>query len=70
MTELTIGDQVQIITLPPYLKTATPIPSLRSAAVLQVGEVGTVCDQRPGGYWSIRFASGTYLIDRQYFERC
>jgi Protein of unknown function (DUF3148) len=70
MTEFAIGDQVRIVALPPYLKTAGPMPSLQSSTRLPVGTVGTVCDRRPGGYWGIRFPGGTYLLDSQYLERC
>ena len=70
MTEFSIGEQVRLVARPPYLKTADPIPSLQSSALLPVGAVGTVCDRRPGGYWGIRFPAGTYLLDGQYLERC
>lgn len=66
--EFTIGATVRVVTLPPYVKTADPMPMLRPPDVIQVGEVGTVIDRRPGGYWSVRFAKGTYLLDSQYLE--
>jgi Protein of unknown function (DUF3148) len=66
MTEFCIGDQIRVVALPAYLKTAEPLPSLKSSAVLSVGELGTVVDRRPGGYWSVRFASGAYLLESQY----
>jgi Protein of unknown function (DUF3148) len=29
-----------------------------------------VVDRRPGNYWAVRFARGTYLLDTQYLEDC
>jgi len=63
------GDRVRVIQLPPYVKTAEPMPMLRPPDVLQVGEEGVVLDQHPGGYWSVRFTRGAFLIDHQYVER-
>lgn len=68
MKEFTIGEKVRLISLPPYLKTADPMPMLRPADLLQVGEEGTVLDRRPGGYWGIRFLQGAFLLDDQYLE--
>ena len=61
-----VGDQVRLVALPPYLKTADPMPMLRPPDLLQVGDVGLVMDRRPGGYWGIRFDRGTFLVDSQY----
>lgn len=61
-----VGDRVQLVALPPYLKTADPMPMLRSPDLLQVGDVGLVLDRRPGGYWGVRFDRGAFLIDSQY----
>ena len=66
--ELTIGDRVRLIALPPYVKTAEPLPMLRPASVLGLGEEGVVLGRKPGGFWSVRFASGAYLLDDQYLE--
>jgi hypothetical protein len=66
--EFTIGSKVRVVTLPPYLKTADPMPMLRPADIIQVGEEGIVLDRRPGGYWGIRFAKGAFLLDSQYIE--
>jgi Protein of unknown function (DUF3148) len=65
---LLAGDRVRVTTLPPYVKTADPMPMLRSPNVIQIGEEGIVMDCRPGGYWSVRFAGGTFLIERQHLE--
>jgi hypothetical protein len=66
--ELKVGNKVRVVTLPPYVKTAEPMPMLRPATVLQLGEEGTILESRPGGYWSVRFSKGAFLIDSQYIE--
>lgn len=63
-----IGSKVRVVTLPPYVKTADPMPMLRPPDVISVGEEGTVIDRRPGGYWGVRFARGTFLMDSQYIK--
>jgi hypothetical protein len=68
MKEFTVGARVRLISLPPYLKSADPMPMLRPADILQVGEEGTVLDRRPGGYWGVRFERGAFLMDSQYLE--
>ena len=66
--EITVGNSVRVVALPPYLKTADPMPMLRPPHVIQIGEEGTVIDRRPGGYWSVRFARGAFLMEAQYLE--
>jgi hypothetical protein len=68
MKEFTIGAKVHLVALPPYLKSADPMPMLRPADILQVGDAGTVLDRRPGGYWAVRFEKGAFLLDSQYLE--
>lgn len=63
-----IGSQIKIVALPPYLKTAEPMPMLRPANLIQIGEEGIIMDYRPPNYWAIRFSKGTFLIESQYFE--
>lgn len=63
-----VGNQVRLRDTPPYLKTADTMPMLRPADILQVGDVGTILDRRPGGYWGVRFAKGAFLLDSQYLE--
>ena len=66
---LSVGDRVRVAALPPYVKTAEPMPMLRPPHVVQLGEEGTIIDRRPANYWSVRFGGGTFLVDGQYLER-
>lgn len=66
--EFAIGEKVRIIALPPYVKTAEPMPMLRPPNVIRLGENGTVFERRPGGYWGVRFEKGAYLMESQYIE--
>ncbi|MGL5805695.1 MAG: regulatory protein SipA [Xenococcaceae cyanobacterium] len=66
--EIAVGDKVKVTVLPPYLKTAEPMPMLRPPSVVEVGEEGTVLDRRPGGYWGVRFANGAFLMESKYLE--
>jgi hypothetical protein len=65
----TVGDRVRLSTAPPYFKTAEPMPMLRPPDLVAVGEVGTVLNQLPGGYWGVKFERGTFLVDSQYLEQ-
>ncbi|BAZ86423.1 regulatory protein SipA [Dolichospermum compactum] len=67
-SEFPIGSKVRVVSLPPYLKTAEPMPMLRPTEVIHIGEEGIVLDRRPGGYWGVRFTRGAFLIDSQYIE--
>lgn len=64
--EFSVGDRVRLIALPPYLKTAEPMPMLRPADILCEGDHGIVLDRRPGGYWGVRFDRGAFLIDSRF----
>lgn len=66
--EFAVGDRVRVIELPRYVKTAEPMPMLRPPNVIHVGEEGIILDRRPGGYWSVRFTKGAFLMDSQYIE--
>lgn len=66
--EFAVGDRVTIISLPPYAKTADPMPMLRPPNVLTLGETGVVMDRRPGGYWGVKFSRGVFLLESQYLE--
>ena len=64
-----VGDRVKIASLPPYLKSADPMPMLRPPDLVKLGDEGTILSRRPGGYLGIRFIQGTFLIDGQYLEK-
>jgi hypothetical protein len=66
--EFAIGSQVKVTSLPPYVKTAEPMPMLRPAQVISLGEVGTILDRMPGDYWAVKFQRGNFLLDSQYLE--
>lgn len=63
-----VGDKVRLIALPPFVKTADPMPMLRSPELLVVKEEGIIVDRRPGGYYGVKFSNGTFLLDSQYLE--
>ncbi|HHP7231433.1 MAG TPA: regulatory protein SipA [Xenococcaceae cyanobacterium] len=63
-----VGDRVKLVMLPPYIKTADPMPMLRPPDILTVGETGVILDRRPGGYWGVRFTQGAFLLETQYLE--
>lgn len=67
-TEFSVGARVRVVALPPYVKTADPMPMLRPPDILRIGEEGVILDRRPGGYWGVRFEHGAFLMDRQYIE--
>ncbi|MCL1463638.1 regulatory protein SipA [Argonema galeatum] len=66
--EFTVGEKVRVVAMPPYIKTAEPMPMLRPPNLIHLGEEGVVIDRRPGGYWGVRFARGAFLMDSQYIE--
>lgn len=66
--EITVGQKVRVVAMPPYVKTAEPMPMLRPPNLIRLGEEGVVLDRRPGGYWGVRFEKGAFLIDSQYVE--
>jgi hypothetical protein len=63
-----VGNTVKLIALPPYIKTADPMPMLKSPDLLNVGDRGIIIDRRPGGYYGVRFDNGAFLLDNQYLE--
>jgi hypothetical protein len=63
-----IGDKIQIVALPAYIKTADPMPMLRPPSLLAVGDVGQILDRKPGNYWAIKFDRGAFLLEDGYFE--
>lgn len=66
--EFQIGDRVKIVSLPPYFKTAEPMPMLRPPSVVAIGEEGIVSDRRWGNYWCVKFTKGAFLVESQYLE--
>lgn len=68
MAELTVGAKVRLVSRPPYLKTADPMPMLRPPNLLDVGMEGVAVTRNPGQTWTVKFERGTYLLDSQYLE--
>ena len=66
--EFAVGDRVRVVALPSYVKTAEPMPMLRPPNVIKLGEEGVIIDRRPGSYWGVRFANGTFLMESDYIE--
>ena len=64
--QIIVGNKVSLVSKPPYLKTADPMPMLRPAELFAVGDEGFVMDRRPGGYWGVKFGKGTFLMESQY----
>ncbi len=64
-----VGDRIKVTELPPYIKTAEPMPMLRPANVIELEEEGIIISTNPGGYWGIRFSQGNFLLESKYFER-
>lgn len=67
-SEFAVGDRVRLAALPPYFKTADPMPMLRPADTLPLGAEGVILSRRPGGYWGIKFDKGSFLVDSQFLE--
>lgn len=65
---ITVGKKVKLVVLPPYVKTAEPMPMLRPSNVIQLGEEGVVIEQKSVNYWAVRFEKAAFLIDSQYIE--
>lgn len=63
------GDQVKLIRLPNYVKTAEPMPMLRPPDVLTLGEVGVILGRQPGNYWAVRLSRGAFLLEAQYLAK-
>ncbi|MGB5595875.1 MAG: DUF3148 domain-containing protein [Crocosphaera sp.] len=64
--QIAVGSKVSLVSRPPYIKTADPMPMLRPADILKIGDEGIVMDRRPGGYWGVKFTQGTFLMESQY----
>lgn len=66
--EFKVGDKIKVTELPPYLKTAEPMPMLRPASLIKLGEEGVIISLNPGGYWGIRFNQGAFLLESKYIK--
>ena len=67
-SKIKVGDRVKLTELPAYIKTAAPMPMLRPASFLTIGEEGQIMKAHPAGYWSVRFTQGAYLLESKYFQ--
>jgi len=61
---LAVGDAVRMVCVPPYLKTADPMPMLRPADLVDSGEIGQVLEVRALGQFAVRFRRGAFLLRR------
>ncbi|MCP9916151.1 DUF3148 domain-containing protein [Cyanobium sp. ATX 6F1] len=59
----TVGDQVQLVVVPAYLKSADPMPMLRPADLIDREEVGEVVGVRAKGLLAVRFRRGAFLLE-------
>jgi hypothetical protein len=66
--DFNIGTTIRMISLPTYLKTADPMPMLRSPSLLELGEIGLIIDRKPGNYWVVKFERGSFLLEDRYLE--
>lgn len=66
--KINIGTNIRIIELPTYLKTADPMPTLRSPSLLELGAIGQIIDRKPGNYWVVKFDLYTFLLEERYLE--
>jgi hypothetical protein len=63
---LPVGARVEVVEMPPYLKTADPIPMLRPAHLIRPHEQGVIRQRRMLGTYCVQFANGLFLIDGKY----
>ncbi len=66
--DFAIYQKVRIVGIPPYVKTADPMPMLRPPNLIKLGEEGVILNRHPGGYWGVRCEKGAFLIDSKYLE--
>jgi hypothetical protein len=67
-SEVRVGANVRVVSLPPYIKTAEPMPMLRPSNLLTIGQLGTITARQPGGYWAVKFDRGSFLLEADYLE--
>jgi hypothetical protein len=53
-----------MVGVPPYLKTADPMPMLRPSDLVDSGEIGQVLEVRALGQFAVRFRRGAFLLHR------
>ena len=63
-----IGDRLRLKQQLPYLKTADPMPMLRTSDLYSLDEVGEVVALHPLDTVAVRFRRGTYLISLDQLE--
>jgi len=68
-TEWAVGDQVQLIQRPGYLKSADPMPMLRPPDLIDEGESGVVVERRSLDHLAVRFRRGTFLLTTGQLRR-
>ncbi|MFM8935394.1 MAG: DUF3148 domain-containing protein [Vulcanococcus sp.] len=66
---LVVGDRVQLLQAPPYLKTADAMPMLRPPDLVDAGESGQVVALKALGQVAVRFRRGTFLLETQQLQR-
>ena len=63
-----IGQSVRLLQVPPYLKTADPMPMLRPPDLVDAGEIGQVVALRAMAQVAVRFRRGTFLLEGRQLE--
>lgn len=63
-----IGQQVRLLQVPPYLKTADAMPMLRPPDLVDSGEIGQVVALRALAQVAVRFRRGTFLLELRQLE--
>lgn len=64
-----VGDAVQLLLRPTYLKSADPMPMLRPPDLIDEGEVGVVVELRSLDQLAVRFRRGTFLLSVSQLRR-
>ena len=57
-----VGDTVELVAAPRYLKSADPMPMLRPPDLVDPGELGRITEVRPLDQLAVRFRRGTFLF--------
>ncbi len=64
-----VGDPVQLVQRPAYLKSADPMPMLRPPDLIDEGEAGVVVELRSLDQLAVRFRRGTFLLAARQLRR-